>query len=250
TAFREVPVPVAAAVWLSERPLASLYGGHPFQAVSESTADDLAKRGIPRAMIRVIYNGVDAQRYTPDYSRRAAYPAFAYLGRLKRYKRVDIVIRAFAQLNVAGATLEIAGQGDYRPALEALGRSLDLGERLKFLGFIDEDEKVDLLRRAWATVLASPKEGWGISNLESAACGTPVIAGDSPGIRESVINGETGFLVPRSDVPAFAAAMRGLVAQPDLVRTLGEGGRRFAEQFTWERSADETLRHLEQVIAA
>ena len=195
-------------------------------------------------------NGVDAQRYTPDYSRRAAYPAFAYLGRLKRYKRVDIVIRAFAQLNVAGATLEIAGQGDYRPALEALGRSLDLGERLKFLGFIDENEKVDLLRRAWATVLASPKEGWGISNLESAACGTPVIAGDSPGIRESVINGETGFLVPPSDVPAFAAAMRGLVAQPDLVRTLGEGGRRFAEQFTWERSADETLRHLEQVIAA
>ncbi len=250
TAFREVPVPVAAAVWLSERPLASLYGGHPFQAVSESTADDLAKRGIPRAMIRVIYNGVDAQRYTPDYSRRAAYPAFAYLGRLKRYKRVDIVIRAFAQLNVAGATLEIAGQGDYRPALEALGRSLGLGERLKFLGFIDEDEKVDLLRRAWATVLASPKEGWGISNLESAACGTPVIAGDSPGIRESVINGETGFLVPPSDVPAFAAAMRGLVAQPDFVRTLGEGGRRFAEQFTWERSADETLRHLEQVIAA
>ena len=117
----------------------------------------------------------------------------------------QFVIRAFAQLNVAGATLEIAGQGDYRPALEALGRSLDLGERLKFLGFIDEDEKVDLLRRAWTTVLASPKEGWGISNLESAACGTPVIAGDSPGIRESVINGETGFLVPPSDVPAFAA---------------------------------------------
>jgi glycosyltransferase involved in cell wall biosynthesis len=250
TAFREAPIPVAAAVWLSERPLASLYGGHPFQAVSQSTADDLADRGIPRSMIRVIYNGVDAGHYTPDWSRRAADPTFAYLGRLKRYKRVDIVLRAFAQLNAADAKLEIAGQGDHRPALESLGRSLGLGDRLRFLGYVDEDEKVDLLRRAWATVLASPKEGWGISNLESAACGTPVIAGDSPGIRESVIDGETGFLVPATDVSAFAAAMRGLVAQPDLVRSLGEGGRRFAEQFTWERAADETLRHLEEVIAA
>jgi glycosyltransferase involved in cell wall biosynthesis len=250
TAFREVPIPVAAAVWLSERPLASLYGGHPFQAVSESTADDLVERGIPRPMIRVIYNGVDAVTYTPDAARRAPNPLFAYLGRLKRYKRVDIVIRAFAQLNSPGATLEIAGQGDHRPALESLVSSLHIGDRVTFRGYISEDEKLDLLRRAWATVLASPKEGWGISNLESAACGTPVIAGNSPGIRESVIDGETGFLVPPTDVAAFAAAMRGLVAQPDLVRTLGEGGRRFAEQFTWDRSADETLQHLEQVIAA
>jgi len=250
TAFREVPIPVAAAVWLSERPLASMYGGHPFQAVSESTAEDLVDRGIPRQMIRVIYNGVDAQMYTPDYSQRAPGPTFAYLGRLKRYKRVDIVIRAFAQLNAGAATLEIAGQGDHRAALEALGRSLGLHDRVRFLGYVNDDEKIALLRRAWATVLASPKEGWGISNLESAACGTPVIAGDSPGIRESVVNGETGFLVPPADASAYAAAMRGLVAQPDLVRTLGEGGRRFAEEFTWERSADETLEHLEQVIAA
>lgn len=250
TAFREVPIPVAAAVWLSERPLASLYGGHPFQAVSQSTADDLVDRGIPRSRIRVIYNGVDAERYTPDWSVRSANPLFAYLGRLKRYKRVDVVIRAFAQLNAADARLEIAGQGDHRPALESLGRSLELGDRLRFLGYIDEDAKVNLLRRSWASVLASPKEGWGISNLESAACGTPVIAGNSPGIRESVIDGETGFLVPPDDVSAFAAAMRGLIAQPGLVRTLGEGGRRFAEQFTWERSAEETLRHLEEVIAA
>lgn len=250
TAFREAPIPVAAAVWLSERPLASLYGGHPFQAVSVSTADDLADRGIPRPMIRVIYNGVDSERHTPDYSLRSKNPSFSYLGRLKRYKRVDIVIRAFAQLNSPGATLEIAGQGDHRASLEALGRSLGLGDRLIFRGFVSEAEKVDLLRRSWATLLASPKEGWGITNLESAACGTPVIASDAPGIRESIIDGETGFLVPPSDVSGFAASMRGLVAQPELVRTLGENGRRFAERFTWERSADETLQHLDEVIAA
>ncbi|MDQ6689286.1 MAG: glycosyltransferase [Gemmatimonadota bacterium] len=93
------------------------------------------------------------------------------------------------------------------------------------------------------------KEGWGISNLEAAACGTPVIAANSPGIRESVIDGQTGFLVPQDDVQAMAAAMRGIVVSPDLVEVLGGAGRRFAETFTWERAANATLAHLEEVVA-
>jgi glycosyltransferase involved in cell wall biosynthesis len=98
-------------------------------------------------------------------------------------------------------------------------------------------------------MLASPKEGWGISNLEAAACGTPVIAADAPGIRESVVDGETGFLVPPNDIDAMAAAMRGIVVSRDLVDVLGAAGRRFAETFTWERAARETLSHLEEVVA-
>jgi glycosyltransferase involved in cell wall biosynthesis len=249
TVFREASPPVAAAVWLAERPLGALYRGVPFQAVSRSTADDLVARGIPRGSIRVIYNGVDSRRLTPDPAERSEHPLFVYLGRLKKYKRVDVVIKAFAGLNVPEATLEIAGAGDYRDSLEGLVKSLDLGERVRFLGFIPEDEKIHLLRRAWASALASPKEGWGISNLESAACGTPVIAADSPGIRESVIDGETGFLVPQNDPQAMTAAMRGIVQSPDLVYVLGAAGRRFAETFTWERAANDTLSHLGEVVA-
>ena len=249
TVFREASPPVAAAVWLSERPLGALYAGIPFQAVSVSTADDLVARGIPRGSIRVIYNGVDSTRLTPNPAERSAQPMFVYLGRLKKYKRVDVVIKAFAGLNVPEATLEIAGTGDYRARLEGLVKSLDLGERVRFLGFIPEDEKVHLLRRAWASALASPKEGWGISNLEAAACGTPVIAANSPGIRESVIDGETGFLVPQNDPQAMTAAMRGIVQSPGLVEVLSRAARRFAETFTWERAANETLSHLEEVVA-
>jgi glycosyltransferase involved in cell wall biosynthesis len=248
TVFREAPPPLAAAVWLSERPLALLYRGVPFEAVSKSTADDLAARGIPRASIRVIYNGVDSQRLTPDPSERSKKPLFVYLGRLKKYKRVDIVIRAFSELNIPEAQLEIAGTGDYRAPLERLVKSLHLTGRVKFLGFIPEDEKIHLLRRAWASVLASPKEGWGISNLEAAACGTPVIATNAPGIRESVIDGETGFLVPQKDTAAMTAAMRGVVESPDLVEVLGRAGRRFAETFTWERAARDTLAHLREIV--
>jgi glycosyltransferase involved in cell wall biosynthesis len=249
TVFREASPPVAAAVWLSERPLGPLYRGVPFQVVSVSTADDLVSRGIPRDSIRVIYNGVDSERLTPNPSERSKHPLFVYLGRLKKYKNVDVVIRAFAGLDLPGATLEIAGTGDYRAPLEGLVKSLDLGDRIRFLGFVPEDQKVHLLRRAWASALASPKEGWGISNLEAAACGTPVIAANSPGIRESVIDGETGFLVPQNDPQAMTAAMRGLVQAPDMVRVLGTAARRFAERFTWERAANDTISHLEEVAA-
>ena len=146
------------------------------------------------------------------------------------------------------ATLEIAGSGDHRPALEQLIASLDLGARVRFLGRISEEEKVALLRRAWALAFASPKEGWGITNLEAAACGTPVVASNSPGIRESVRDGETGFLVPHGDVAAMAAAMGRLADSATLVSTLGANGRRFAESFTWERAADETAAHLSRFV--
>jgi glycosyltransferase involved in cell wall biosynthesis len=248
TAFQELPLPLAAAVWLAERPIPWVYGRVPFQAISESTADDLVERGIARERIRVIYCGIDSQHFTPDATARADAPVFAYLGRLKRYKAVDLVLRGFARAAIPGARLEVAGAGDYRAALERLASSLDLGDRVTFLGRISEAEKLRLLRRAWALVFTSPKEGWGITNLEAAASGTPVIASDSPGIRESVRDGETGFLVRHGDVDALAAAMARVAADRSLVERLGRQARSFATTFTWERAATETARHLNEVI--
>jgi glycosyltransferase involved in cell wall biosynthesis len=250
TAFQELPAPLAAAVWIAERPLGLVYRTIPFEAISESTRDDLAARGIPRDSIAVIYPGIDTQGYTPNEAERSPTPVFAYLGRLKRYKGVHLVIRAFAACDSPDAVLEIAGAGDYRPALEELARSLDLGERVRFLGRISESEKLSLLRRAWALAFASPKEGWGITNLEAAACATPVVASNSPGIRESVRHGETGYLVPHGDVAAMGAALHTLAESRALVTDLGIRARAFATSFTWERAARETAQHLEQVSRA
>ena len=250
TAFQELAAPLAAAVWLAERPLGRIYRGAPFQAISDSTAADLGARGIPRESVAVIHPGIDTVGYSPRAGARAPAPLFAYLGRLKRYKGVHHVIRAFAALRHPDATLEIAGAGDYRPALERLAASLDLGDRVRFLGRIGEEEKRELLRRAWALVFASPKEGWGITNLEAAASGTPVVASNSPGIRESVRDGDTGYLVPHGDTEAMASAMRRLAEDPSLVSRLGAQARSFAESFTWERAADETERHLLEVLTS
>jgi glycosyltransferase involved in cell wall biosynthesis len=248
TVFREAPLPVAAAVWLLERPLGRAYRGVPFQAVSESSADDLVRRGIPRDRIRVIYNGVDLQNLTPDPGARTPHPSFAYLGRLRRYKNISTLIRALKLVPRPDVTLEIAGIGPDRERLERLAGSLDLTPRVRFLGFISESDKLALLRRSWATLLASPKEGWGISNLESAACGTPVIAADAPGVRESVRDGETGFLVEPNTPRAFAAAIVRICSDPASVPAMGAAGRRFAEHFTWDRAAQETIADLHDVI--
>jgi glycosyltransferase involved in cell wall biosynthesis len=248
TAFRELNPLLAASVWLGERPLGQVYRNVPFQAVSESTAQDIERRGIPREHVTVIYQGVDTVRLTPDASARSPTPLFAYLGRLKRYKGVQLVIRAFAGVTHPEARLQIAGAGDYRAHLEALVRSLDLGERVEFLGRVSEPEKVALLRRVWALTFASPKEGWGITNLEAAACGTPVVASNSPGIRESVLDGQTGFLVPHGDIAGLTAAFNRFAADPALVCSMGLAGRRFAETLTWDRAADATEAHLAEVV--
>ena len=248
TVFDELGVALGSVVWLAERPLGTAYRSTPFEAISDSTADDLVARGIPREHVRVIYPGVACDQYTADPSARAAVPTFAYLGRLKRYKGIDIVIRAFARVANPSACLEIAGTGDYRPALEALVASLDLSGRVRFLGFVTEEEKRALLRRAWALTLASPKEGWGLTNLEAAASGTPVVASNSPGIRESVRDGKTGYLVEHGDVSTFAFRLGQLAAAPALVASMGVTARSFAETFTWDRAARMTESHVRDVM--
>jgi glycosyltransferase involved in cell wall biosynthesis len=170
------------------------------------------------------------------------------VGRLKRYKGVDLILQAFATLARPDARLSIAGAGDYRDHLEKLAATLDIADRVRFLGFISAEEKRDLLRRSWASVFASPKEGWGLTNLETQACGTPVIASNSPGLRESLIDGQTGILVPHGDTIALAQAMRKIADSPDLVETMGNAGRRFAGGYTWDRSASQTLEHLQEVV--
>lgn len=252
TAFAEASWPVAATVWAAERLIPWVYRRAGFHAISQSTRDDLVARGIPAERIEVIYPGIDTQWYVPDPGTpRAERPTFLYVGRLKRYKGVDIALQAMALARATrpDLTLEIAGSGDDRPRLEARARALGLGPAVRFLGFVSEAEKRRLLRSAWAVVFPSPKEGWGISNVEAAACGTPAIASDSPGLRESVRHDVTGFLVPHGDAAALARRMVELAANPDLVARLGAGARAFAVPLTWERAAAATARHLERLIA-
>jgi glycosyltransferase involved in cell wall biosynthesis len=251
TAFDEASWPVAAAVWAAERPLPWAYRRAGFHAISESTRDDLVARGVPPHRIRVIHPGVDSRRFTPGRpGRRPRVPSFLYVGRLKRYKGIGLAIEALAlaRRQRPDLRLEIAGTGDYRTELERQVTRLDLDKAVTFHGFVSEERKIDLMRWAWANVFPSPKEGWGITVIEAAACGTPSLASESPGLRDSVRHGETGFLVPHGDVAGLAARMVELADSPMLVARLGDRARAFAEGLTWERTAVATEKQLNELI--
>lgn len=241
TAFQAASPPVAAATWLLERPIPAVFRKTPIIAVSESTREDLVGRGLRDEGIVVIPNGIDVDRYTPAADdARAVRPTLLFLGRLKKYKRVDLVLHAVARLASDGVdvALVVGGAGDQDGPLKALAAQLQIADRVRFAGFVSDDEKLDLLRTSWIHVLTSPKEGWGISNLEAGACATPTIASDAPGLRESVVHGQTGLLVPHGDVDALSEAIASLVGDPDRRRAMGAEARLFAERFSWDASAD------------
>jgi len=251
TAFQEAGPATASVVWLAERPLPALYRRAGFHVISESTELDLIRRGVRRECIRVIHPGVDADHYRPDPSvARSDPPSFLYVGRLKKYKGVDLAIRALAEARAShpGLRLDVAGNGDARPHLEALVGELGLDSAVTFHGFVSEDRKLHLLRSTWANIFPSPKEGWGITVIEAAACGTPSIASDSPGLRDSVRDGRTGYLVPHGDVAALARRMLEISASQAAVAALGGEARSFAESLSWDAAARATEDHLRDII--
>jgi glycosyltransferase involved in cell wall biosynthesis len=252
TAFQEASFPLALATWLLERPIPWVFKNIPVVAVSESTVADLRRRGLRHPQIVVVPNGVDLDRYSlkgpsdpfPD-------PTILYLGRLKQYKRVDLVIRAVGKLRDEGVPCRflVAGKGDHTRRLMELRDALGLQEWVDFVGFVADTEKIRLLQRSWVHVLTSPKEGWGIANLEAAACGTPTVASDSPGLRDSVVHEETGLLIPHGDVEALARSLKHLLQSGEKRGAMGGAARRFAEGFSWDRSARAMEDFLENRVA-
>ena len=240
TAFQEASLPVAAATWLLERPVPRVFRSVSTVAVSDSTVEDLVGRGLPRSRIEIIHNGVDLEVLSPlPPEERFPEATLLFLGRLKRYKRVDLLLEAVAALVRRGIScrLLVAGRGDDQPRLEALRKSLKISEHVDFLGFISDAEKRDLLQKGWIHLFTSANEGWGISNLEAAACGTPTIASDVPGLRDSVVDGQTGFLVPHGDVETLSRRIEDLLGDDEKRKHLGVGARSFAEGFGWDASA-------------
>ena len=244
TIFQETNPLFGAYLLLSEQPIASVYRGCPFIAVSRSTAADLEHRGIDRASITVIPNGIPP---IPDEVELLALPKdpeplFLYLGRLKRYKRVELLLEAFARIepDLPGARLVIAGDGDHRVALERDARARGIAGSVEFPGWIGEEEKWRLLRRAWAVGYTSPKEGWGFSSIEAQRVGTIAIVSDAPGLRDTVVDGVTGRVVPHGDVAALADALLAAAGNPAERGRMEARAIERARTFTWDAAADAT----------
>jgi glycosyltransferase involved in cell wall biosynthesis len=224
------PAPVAAAGRFAEgRLMPWAHRNNLFLTVSDSTADALRKTGVGQDRIRQICNGV----VQPDPATpRSPQPLFLALGRLADYKRIDLLLKLWTRVRpVVGGTLVIAGDGPERPRIEAMA-----GPGVIVAGRVSEEEKHRLLCAAWLLLHPALIEGWGIVVAEAAIRGTPAVGFDVPGLRDSVVSGQTGLLVGGEG--EFASAWASLALNHQARRAMGAAARERAERLHWSLAVD------------
>jgi glycosyltransferase involved in cell wall biosynthesis len=197
--------------------------------------------------VNVFHNGVDIDRFVPrarDPGARTAHNlpvaavVIASVGRLVGWKGLHVIIKALAGLPERVHYL-VVGDGAEAPSLKRLAAEQGVADRVHFCGAVPHGGLPELLHLADLYVQPSVgEEAFGISVVEAMACGLPVLVSDQGGLREIVIDGEVGRLLPAGDIGAWHAALAQLVADPALCRRFGEAGRRRAEaEFTWTANA-------------
>lgn len=251
TVFRQAFLPLALYVYLQERLVPRVYRDCLFQVLSDSTREDLIGRGIPAGSVHVVRSGIDHGFYRPPAERAGPPPpVLIYLGRLKKYKCIEHPILVLSRLRerVPQAEYWIVGEGDYRAELERIARERGCGDAVRFFGYREGEEKLSLLHGSRVLLYTSPKEGWGLSVIEANATGLPSVASNSPGLRESVQDGVTGFLVPHGDLDALHDRLLSLLTDDALWRRMSEAGLAWSARFHWDAMAEETLALLRAAV--
>jgi glycosyltransferase involved in cell wall biosynthesis len=183
--------------------------------IAASTALAESARALGAGEVRVIPSGIELP---PGVGEEARPPEVLYAGRLSAEKGIGELVEA-----TAGMRLVVAGDGPLRPRVPGA------------LGFVPNDELQRLYARAAVVACPSRREGFGVACLEAMAHARPVVATAVGGLRDLVVDGETGLVVEPRDPGALRAALERLLHDPDLRRRLGAAGReRAGEHFSWE----------------
>jgi glycosyltransferase involved in cell wall biosynthesis len=243
-------LPAGLYVHLTELLIPLFYRGIPFVTISESTKAELVRMGLRAENVEIVYCGADHENYGPDESLRSTDPLVVCVTRFKKYKGPHLLIKAMEKVRkeIPEAKLILAGKGAYENKLHALVSKLGLEGAVEIVGYVNREEKANLYRRAQVVVNPSAKEGWGLTVIEANACATPVVAADSQGLRDSVVDGKTGLLYPHSDTDAMARAIVRLLKDKELRTRLGQNGIEWSDRFTWDEAADQTEAIIERVI--
>src|SRR5438094_10282952 len=250
--FHELNPLLATVLYGLELPVRRVYRRCHFEVISESTRDDLVARGYPAERITVVHCGIDRDVHRPEPGvPKGDAPTLVYVGRIKRYKSLGHALhpRRLVRQRVPGCSLTIVGNGDAVPELKSLASRLGLDQAVRFTGYVSNAEKVRLLRQAHVAVNPSFREGWGLTNVEANACGTVCVAADSPGLRDSVLDGRTGLLYPYGDLETMAERIVRLLADSPVRSAMERAALEWAASLTWERCGAETLALIERVMA-
>jgi glycosyltransferase involved in cell wall biosynthesis len=242
--FYETPFPISYIGYhILENRWLKNYVNIPTVTVSESTRRDLLNLGFKN--VSIVPEGLN---FTPlsEIPEKEGYPVIAYAGRLKRAKRPDHAIKAFkiVKEKLPNSELWIIGEGPYRRDLERMTEN-----GVKFFGGLSNEERRRLLARAWVLVNPSVREGFGLNVLEANALGTPCIAYDVAGLRDSIIDEKTGLLVKEDgNIEKFAEAIMRVLEDEALRRTLSVNALEYSRNFSWDKTAQEFEKILKETV--
>ncbi len=238
--FKELNPVLASYVYLMEKTILAQYKKLPLLLIAESDQSELIQR-YGNTDLTIAYCGIDRGfMENQDPSAKSETPTMFYFGRLKKYKRVDHVILAFAEIlkKVPQAVLGIAGKGDDEPRLKELVTSLGIEKSVQFLGFISEQEKGEWCSKAWTFAITSEKEGWGIVVIEANAGAVPVVGYNVEGVRNSISDGYSGFLVENGNIQQLADKLTTLMTDSNLRDTMSKNALQWSNKFGWDNTAE------------
>jgi glycosyltransferase involved in cell wall biosynthesis len=240
--FYETPFPISyfGYYFFEERWLRN-YRRIPTVTVSESTRKDLAGLGFEKVF--VVGEGLNFKP-SRKLAEKEGYPVVVYAGRLKKAKRPDHAVKAFEVVRraVPNAELWIIGDGYFRDKLMSIAC-----EGVRFFGSLSNEERRNLIKKAWVLVNPSVREGFGLSVVEANALGVPCVAYDVAGLRDSIIEGETGLLVKSGDVEALAEAVVQVLTSDALRIKLSEKALVYSRSFSWDEVTDEFMKVVRTV---
>jgi glycosyltransferase involved in cell wall biosynthesis len=242
--FYETPFPVShIGYYYLEYKWLKGYVDVPTITVSDSTRRDLVDLGFKRVFL--ITEGLNFEPLN-TLDEKPTKPVVVYAGRLKRAKRPDHAVRAFkiVKAKVPEAELWVLGDGPFRKNLQKMAC-----EGVRFFGWLPNIERRGLMGKSGVLVNPGVREGWGLNVVEANALGMPCVAYDVTGLRDSVKDGVTGLLVKSGDVEALADAIIRVLQDDGLRCRLGENALKYAKQFSWDRTAEEFMKALENIIA-
>ena len=249
--FYEIRFPYSLIGYLLELTYIKIFSHIPFLTISSSTANDLTNLGVKDVYTITPGRNLPPLKHLPHKSK---HPLLVSLGRITEMKRIEDTIYAFRLLHkeLPNIKLVVAGQGKekYFKRLKEICHTIAIDDRVSFPGYISEKEKRRLLNHAWLLVSTSLREGWGLTVIEAATCGTPTVAYKVAGLVDSIKNQETGFLCQRDNPQELVKNIRRLLINPSLRRKISQNALNYSRQFSWEKTAEETLVIFKKTIKA
>lgn len=233
--------------------LLKAYRQTPFFTVSDSTKKGLVDLGISKKNITVIHNGIRIVRPKP-FPVKEKLATFVFLGSLDKDKGIEDAIKAFGLINKKKKNCQfwVIGRGGplYLKKLKSMAEALGIKKKVRFWGFVSEKKKFALLARAHLLFNPSVREGWGLVVIEANGVGTPTIAYNSPGLRDSVVHQKTGIICRRNSPGDLSDEALFLMANKKLYRRLRQGALKWAHQFNWQLSTKKSLKLIESLVKA